>query len=266
MRERYRLYICPWPRIELAPTDEDALNVTYLGEPKMSLKKAAKARFAGLPSVDCIDCNPRVSVCPTCVDIRLGRQPGCIRCRFCIDACDAVMAKVKRSIRLVGYDIDENLRRRQRGGAPFYRPIRPRALGYAGLIVFLGVLMLCQLASRRHLGLAILHSRARIFTTMRSGDTPNGYTLKLASKWVDASKFAISVGRLTDASLNSVLAASAPEGELVGGDDPDSPRQVDLFVIAQRVFLGDQSTSHAPFAVETIGGESARARDHFFGP
>ena len=113
--------MCPWPRIQAALTDVDALNVTYRrdrGEPRVSLKDAAKARAAGQPAGDCIDCDQCVAVCPTGVDIRNGSQLGCIQCGLCIDACDAVMAKVHRPTRLIGYDTDENIKRRQRGEAP----------------------------------------------------------------------------------------------------------------------------------------------------
>ena len=62
MREQVCLYMCPWPRIQAALTDEHALNVTYRydrGEPRGSVKKnrgAAGKGHAGrrlrrLPSV-----------------------------------------------------------------------------------------------------------------------------------------------------------------------------------------------------------------------
>ena len=265
MRERFRLYTRPWPRIQAAPTDEDALNVTYRGEPKMSLKEAAKARFAGLPSGVGIDCDPCVSVCTTGVDIRLGRQPGCIGCGLRIDARDAMVAKVKRPIRRISYGVDESLRRRQCGEAAVYRPIRPRALGYAGPIALLGAPMLYQLTSRRHPGLAILHGRAPMFTTTRDGAEPNGDSLKLANKWGEARRFAIFRERRRDASLDSVGAATAPGGLLVVGDDPDSTREVELLLTAPRVVLGGHSTSLSVRAAENIGVESALASDHFFG-
>ena len=73
MREQVCLYMCPWPRIQAAMTDENALNVTYRldrGEPRMSLKKATAARVLGEAAGDCIDCGQCVAVCPTGVDIR----------------------------------------------------------------------------------------------------------------------------------------------------------------------------------------------------
>ena len=49
-REQMCIYMCPWPRIQAALTDEWALNVTYRvdrGEPRMSVKKAEQARIHG---------------------------------------------------------------------------------------------------------------------------------------------------------------------------------------------------------------------------
>jgi cytochrome c oxidase accessory protein FixG len=73
MREQVCLYMCPWPRIQAALTDEYALNVTYRydrGEPRMSAKKAEVARKAHGPAGDCVDCRQCIAVCPTGVDIR----------------------------------------------------------------------------------------------------------------------------------------------------------------------------------------------------
>ena len=48
-REQVCIYMCPWPRIQAALTDEWALNVSYRvdrGEPRVSVKKA-KALLRG---------------------------------------------------------------------------------------------------------------------------------------------------------------------------------------------------------------------------
>src|ERR1700733_12320954 len=112
MREQVCVYMCPWPRIRAALTDEWALNVTYRyerGEPRTSLKKADELHSQGLPAGDCIDCYQCVAVCPTGIDIRDGAQLGCIMCGLCIDACDTVMKKVERPTRLIAYDNDINM-------------------------------------------------------------------------------------------------------------------------------------------------------------
>src|SRR6187455_2960818 len=82
-REQVCIYMCPWPRIQAALTDEYAFNVTYRydrGEPRASLKKAVTLREHGLPAGDCIACLQCVYVRPTGVDIRNGPNLGCIQC------------------------------------------------------------------------------------------------------------------------------------------------------------------------------------------
>jgi cytochrome c oxidase accessory protein FixG len=81
MREQVCVYMCPWPRIQAALTDEWALNVTYKydrGEKRTSLKKANELRASGETAGDCIDCYQCVAVCPTGIDIRDGSQLDCI--------------------------------------------------------------------------------------------------------------------------------------------------------------------------------------------
>ena len=121
MREQVCLYMCPWPRIQAALTDDDALNVTYgcdRGEPRDVAEggRTGCGRMGSPPAIasTAMQC---VAVCPTGVDIRKGSQLGCIQCGLCIDACDAVMAKINRPIRLITYDTDENIKRRKRGEA-----------------------------------------------------------------------------------------------------------------------------------------------------
>ncbi len=73
---------------------------------------------------DCIDCYQCVAVCPTGIDIRNGSQLDCIQCGLCIDACDTVMKKIGREARLIGYDNDINIQRRQAGKPPIYRIVQ----------------------------------------------------------------------------------------------------------------------------------------------
>ena len=153
MREQVCVYMCPWPRIQAALTDEYALNVTYRydrGEPRASLKKAAALHEHGQPAGDCIDCLQCVHVCPTGVDIRGGPNLGCIQCGLCIDACDAVMAKIGRPTRLIAYDTDINIKRREQGLPSVYNLLRTRTLLYAVIIVLVGAVMAYTLATRRN--------------------------------------------------------------------------------------------------------------------
>src|SRR6185295_5494436 len=151
MREQVCLYMCPWPRIQAALTDEYALNVTYRydrGEPRCSVKKAEQLRANHEPAGDCVDCLQCVHVCPTGVDIRGGANLGCIQCGLCIDACDAIMSKLGRTTRLIAYDTDLNIKQRLEGKPAFYKLMRMRTVLYAGIIAVVGGVMLYTLATR----------------------------------------------------------------------------------------------------------------------
>ena len=135
MREQVCLYMCPWPRIQAALTDEYALNVTYRydrGEPRCAVTKANELRAQGEPAGDCVNCKQCVRVCPTGVDIRNGADLGCIQCGLCIDACDAMMTKLGRATGLIAYDTDINIKRRMEGKPAFVKIVRMRTALYAG--------------------------------------------------------------------------------------------------------------------------------------
>ena len=196
MREQVCLYMCPWPRIQAALTDPDALNVTYRvdrGEPRMSVKDAARARAHLEPAGDCVDCLQCVHVCPTGIDIRQGPQLGCIQCGLCIDACDTVMEKIHRPTRLIAYDTDENRERRKRGEKDVYHLIRPRTIMYAALIALTGAVMLYALLTRTNSHLSVLHVRAPLYTQTAEGGIRNGYTLRFSNKLSEPTEFALEV-------------------------------------------------------------------------
>ncbi len=196
MREQTCIYICPWPRIQAAMTDEWALNVSYeqtRGEPRMSVKKAEAARTKGLAAGDCIDCFQCVAVCPTGVDIRDGSQLGCIQCGLCIDACDNVMKEIGRPPRLIAYDTDINIARRPQGLPPIYKPIRVRTLIYPAIIALVGGLMVWKLATRSDLGIDVLHDRNPMSIPMADGGVRNGYTIRILNKKPDQRHVKLSV-------------------------------------------------------------------------
>ena len=58
------------------------------------------------------------------------------------------MTKVGRPKRLIGYDNDINIHRRQEGKAPIYRIVRARTVVYSAIIAAVGGIMLYALATR----------------------------------------------------------------------------------------------------------------------
>jgi len=267
MREQVCLYMCPWPRIQAALTDPDALIVSYRsdrGEPRMSLKEAAKAHAHGDPAGDCIDCMQCVAVCPTGVDIRRGLQLGCIQCGLCIDACDAVMTKVRRPPRLIAYDTDENRDRRKRGENNVYRLARPRTILYAAVIALTGGIMLYALLTRSDMHLSVLHVRAPLFTQTAEGGIRNGYTLRFSNKLGAPTEFGFGVSGLNGATVTSVVAKPAGDGRLAVRLDPDATLEVPVYVTAASA--PGKSTPITFTATDAKTGEKSVAVDHFFGP
>ncbi|WP_298917412.1 cytochrome c oxidase accessory protein CcoG [uncultured Algimonas sp.] len=181
MREQVCTYMCPWPRIQAALIDEEALNVTYRydrGEPRGPHKKGATWEGRG----DCIDCRQCVAVCPVGIDIRDGLQLECIGCALCIDACNGIMAKVDRPPNLIAYDTDANVVRRMQGDKSRYRLIRSRTVIYAAVFAAVGFTMLYALLARTTLDLNVVRDRQPNFVRMSDGSVQNGYTIKVMNK------------------------------------------------------------------------------------
>ena len=181
MREQVCTYMCPWPRIQAAMTDREALNVTYRydrGEPRGRHKKDEPWEGRG----DCIDCMQCVAVCPMGIDIREGSQLECIHCALCIDACDDIMAKVGRPTGLITYETDDNIDRFEAGEKPRYRFFRARTMVYAVAFAIVSAVMLVALVNRTELELNAQRDRNPNFVTLSDGSVRNGYNLKVVNK------------------------------------------------------------------------------------
>jgi len=269
MREQVCLYMCPWPRIQAALTDEHALNVTYRydrGEPRGSVKKSEALRLQGQPAGDCIDCYQCVHVCPTGVDIRGGPNLGCIQCGLCIDACDTVMAKIGRPSRLIAYDTDLNIKRRQAGERPFVRIVRARTVLYVAIIAAVGAVMLYTLATRHTESINVIHDRNPIFVRLADGELRNGFTVRILNKLLQTRDFVLSVEGLSDVDLR----VSGIEGNngrtVVVPVGPDQTREVRVLVSTYQTLQPAASVALTFQITDPATGRQATAVDHFRGP
>lgn len=269
MREQVCLYMCPWPRIQAALTDELALNVSYRydrGDPRMSLKEAKRAEVAGEKAGDCIDCFQCVAVCPTGVDIRDGIQMGCIQCGLCIDACDTVMTKIGRPSGLIGYDTDEGIKSRQAGVPPRYKFIRARTMIYFGIIAIVGGAMVYQLATRSSASISVLHDRNPLFVALSDGRIRNAYTVRLANKRPDNRQFAMTIEGPRSAEIEVVGVPATADWRPIVVVGPDQTREVRVLVTVPRGSLNDKSSMIKIKASDLFVGETVAGSDHFFAP
>jgi cytochrome c oxidase accessory protein FixG len=269
MREQVCVYMCPWPRIQAALIDEDALNVTYRydrGEPRASLKKAVALHEHGEAAGDCIDCQQCVHVCPTGVDIRNGPNLGCIQCGLCIDACDAVMAKVGRPARLIAYDTDNNIRARQQGRATSVRMVRPRTILYAAIIALVGAIMTFTLATRRDDGLSVIHDRNPLYVRLADGALRNAYTIRILNKTLEPQSYELKVSGLSDAAVEVIGSEGSSGGNPIIFVGADQTREMRVLVTMHQHLQPDASIPLTFSIVPATGGRAATAADHFIGP
>ncbi len=268
MREQVCTYMCPWPRIQAALTDEYALNVTYRydrGEPRGSVKKNEALKKQGLPAGDCIDCDQCVAVCPTGVDIRKGLQLDCIQCGLCIDACNTVMAKIGRPVDLIAYDTDMNVKARMEGRPEVRRIVRPRTLFYAGIMAAVGAIMITSLAMRQSIYLTVMHDRNPLFVRLSDGSIRNGYTIRVANKKLDERRYALSLDGLADARLDIVGGTVDPQGRAVVAVGPDQTLEARVLVTVQGAPVPPSTDVHFTL-MDLTTGDSVRMNDHFKAP
>ena len=125
-REQFCTIACPYGRFQGVFMDEHSLVVAYdskRGEPRKGIAKNKNEEG------DCVNCFKCVSCCPAGIDIRRGTQFECIACTMCIDACDKVMAQVKRPRGLIKYTTERSLVGKE------VKNIRGRTILYSVLIL-----------------------------------------------------------------------------------------------------------------------------------
>ncbi len=269
-REQVCVYMCPWPRIQAALTDEWALNVTYRvdrGEPRGSAKKNKALRAQGIPAGDCVDCGQCVAVCPTGVDIRGGLNMGCIQCGLCIDACDKVMVKIGRPTRLIAYDTDENIRRRSIG-LPALKPkiFRARTILYMALIVGVAALMGFTLATRRSLGVDVMHDRNPIYVALSDGSIRNAYTVRILNQKGATRDFKLSLAGLPQGKIEVQGHTGAADGSIPITVGADQTLELRVLVTLPDGVQLPQSTPIQIVLTDAMTGEVAKKADFFKSP
>lgn len=177
LREQVCFHMCPYARFQSVMFDRDTLIISYdveRGEPRGSRRREVDPGELGLGS--CIDCRKCVNVCPTGIDIRDGLQYQCIGCAACIDACTDVMATMGYGESLVRYS-SEN---RDEGKRAHW--LRPRLVGYTGLILVLIGAFTYAVTHRVPVGFDVARDRNRLYRQSWDGSVENVYTLRISNR------------------------------------------------------------------------------------
>lgn len=176
VREIVCTTICPYGRFQGVLLDDQSLTVAYnekRGEPRGKQKKGEEESAKG----DCIDCELCVHVCPTGIDIRNGIQLECVNCTACVDACDAVMNKIGKPKRLVGfYSLGEI------EGKKDFKKSRTRHYIYGVVLIALIVGMTLMVYNRSLIGGTLLRATGSTYQLREDGTVSNLYTLQLINK------------------------------------------------------------------------------------
>src|SRR5690606_23762680 len=174
LREIVCTTICPYGRLQSVLMDDKSITIAYnhrRGEPRGHRKKGAEQSVG-----DCVDCNLCVQVCPTGIDIRKGLQMECVSCTACIDACDAVMEKLDRPKRLIGfYSVNEIEGSAKRTG-------NTRAVAYTAVLVALVAVFGWLIFSRSQVEGTLLRAKGSSYQLHPDGTVSNLYSLELINK------------------------------------------------------------------------------------
>lgn len=176
VREIVCTTICPYGRFQGVLLDDQSLTVAYnekRGEPRGKQRKGEDAAAKG----DCIDCGLCVHVCPTGIDIRDGIQLECVNCTACIDACDAVMDKIDKPRRLIGfYSLGEV------EGVKDFKRSRVRHYIYAVILLILTTGFSLMIFNRSIIGGSLLRAKGSTYQLRDDGTVSNLYNLELLNK------------------------------------------------------------------------------------
>ena len=182
-REQTCIVACPYGRLQSVLLDGNSLIVSYdptRGEPRQHAhvsagsagSEAQPAQVAG----DCVDCKLCVETCPTGIDVRDGLRMECLGCAQCIDACDAVMTKLKRPMGLIRYSSQLRI-----AGEPG-RMARPRIFVYSGVLLLIAGVFTALVSQAKSTDVTLLRGMGVPFTELAGGEVANLVRLKITNR------------------------------------------------------------------------------------
>ncbi len=183
VRELVCTVVCPYGRLQGVLLDNESIIVAYdyeRGEPRGKRIKNQENLLG-----DCIDCHLCVHVCPTGIDIKQGTQMECINCTACIDACDMVMEKINRPLRLIGFKSEEEIK----SGRAF--KLSKKVYAYSAILLVLVSALTFLLLTRSDVQTIILRAGGTIYQLRDDHTISNLYNTELVNKTNKAIEFEI---------------------------------------------------------------------------
>lgn len=180
IKEDFCIYICPYSRVQSVLFDEDTIMAVYdpirggkiyegHGGDKHKAANSQKELLAKEPDAECTACESCVRVCPTHIDIRKGLQLECINCLECVDACTTVMGALGKPS-LVQWSSERETEKHE--GKTRY--LRPKVLGYAGVLLAVLVMMFVMGSQKENMLLNI-NKDTRLYKVLDDGSVENSY-------------------------------------------------------------------------------------------
>jgi polyferredoxin len=176
------------------------------------------------------------------------------------------MAKINRPSRLIAYDTDLNVRRRQEGQPVGIKLVRGRTILYAVIMVIVAGVMLFSLATREMSGLSVIHDRNPLFVALKDGSIRNAYTVRLLNKALEPRRFVLTIEGLEGAELEIVGATAAAAGRHIIEVGPDRTAEARVLVTRHGAPLSEDSVPVTFVITDETTGETARVSDNFRGP
>ena len=169
--------------------------------------------------------------------------------------------KIGQPLRLIAYDTEANILRRQAGQAARYRFVRPRTVLYGAVLVAVAVIMLLTLTFRHTLDLDVIRDRNPGYVQLADGAVRNAYTLKLMNRSGQARDLRLSVSDIKAREIK-VIGDGEIKTSVLLPVDADKVRTLRVLVTVAR---SDLAGSHGLIfnLADKTGRESRAARAVF---
>ena len=188
-----------------------------------------------------------MQACPTGIDIRNGLQYECIGCAACVDACDAVMDRIKKPRGLIRYTTENAMKQHWSRQEILRHVARPRTLIYSAILVLVITVLLAGLALRPTLRMDVLPDRIAREREVAGGRIENVYRLQIINLLEEPRTL-----RITGAGLDGLTISNEQERVVTV---PGGTREAVTVDVQAPMESGEPGANPIQFHLETQPGD-----------